>query len=74
MYESIFKSSPGHSKDFPGGASGKESAFQCMRCKRCGLIPWRRKWQAPPVFLPGEAHGERSLVGYSPWNHRVRHH
>ena len=28
--------------------------------------PWRREWQSTPVFLPGEAHGRRSLVGYSP--------
>ena len=28
-------------------------------------IPWRRAWQCPPVFLPGESHGQRSLVGYS---------
>ena len=28
---------------------------------------WRRKWQPIPVFLPGEFHGQRSLVGYSPW-------
>ena len=28
---------------------------------------WRRKWQPTPVFLPGESHGKRSLVGYSPW-------
>ena len=37
-----------------------------------GLIPrsgilWRREWQPTPVFLPGESHGQRSLVGYSPW-------
>ena len=31
-----------------------------------GKIPWRRKWQPTPVFLPGESHGQRSLVGYSP--------
>ena len=31
------------------------------------MIPWRRKWQPTPVFLPGESHGGRSLVGYSPW-------
>ena len=34
------------------------------------LLPqlfWRRKWQPTPVFLPGESHGQRSLVGYSPW-------
>ena len=31
-----------------------------------GKIPWRRAWQPTPVFLPGESHGQRSLVGYSP--------
>ena len=30
---------------------------------------WRRKWQPTPVFLPGESHGQRSLVSYSPWGH-----
>ena len=29
--------------------------------------PRRRKWQPTPVFLPGESHGQRSQVGYSPW-------
>ena len=29
-------------------------------------IPWRRAWQSPPVYLPGESHGQRSLEGYSP--------
>ena len=33
------------------------------------LFPRRRKWQPTPVFLPGESHGGRSLVGYSPWGH-----
>ena len=43
---------------FPGGASGKESACQCRRHKRCGFNPWvgkipcRRAWQPIPVFLP----------------------
>ena len=60
-------------KDFPGGASGKESASQCRRhrfdpCVR--KIPWRRKWLPTPVFLPGKSHGQRSLVGYSPWAHK----
>ena len=32
-----------------------------------GSIPWRREWQPTPVFLPGESHGQRSLVGCSPW-------
>ena len=37
-------------------------------------IPWRRKWQPTPVFLPGESHGQRSLEGYSPWGRkRVGH-
>ena len=31
-----------------------------------GKIPWRRKWQPNPIFLPGESHGLRSLAGYSP--------
>ena len=30
-------------------------------------IPWRKKCQPPPVFLPGKSHGQRSLAGYSPW-------
>ena len=43
-----------------------------------GLIPswedpWRRKWQPTPVLLPGKFHGQRSLVGYSPWDRRVGH-
>ena len=59
---------------FPGGASGKEPACQCERHKmhefefdpRVGKIPWKRAWKPTPVFLPGESHGQRSLVGYSP--------
>ena len=56
----------------PRWLSGKESACQCRRCKRCrfdpwvGKIPWRRKWQSAPVLLPGKFHGQRSLAGYSP--------
>ena len=34
------------------------------------LYSWRRKWQLPPGFLPGESHGQRSLAGYSPWGHK----
>ena len=55
----------------PGGASGKELAFQCRRHKRHGFnpwvgkIPWRRAWQPNPVFLPGESHRQRSLAGDS---------
>ena len=60
---------------FPGGASGKEPACQCRRCKRHGFdpsvrkMPWRRAQQPTPVFLPGESHGQRSLADYnSPWS------
>ena len=36
-------------------------------------IPWQRAWQPTPGFLPGESHGQRGLIGYSPWNNkRVR--
>ena len=35
-----------------------------------GKIPWRRSWQLPPAFLPGESHGQRSLAGYSPEGHK----
>ena len=57
----------------PGGSDGKESACQCRKHKRWRFnpwvrkIPWRREWQPTPVFLPGKSHGQRSLVGYSPW-------
>ena len=65
-----------HFVGFPGGASGKESACQCRRHKRHGFnpwvgkIPWRRARQPTPVFLPGESHGQRSLVGNSPQGHK----
>ena len=47
-------------------ASWQRIRWQCKRCKfdsRAGKIPWRRAWQPPPVFLPGESHGWRSLAG-----------
>ena len=57
----------------PWWLSGKKSACQS---KRGGLdpwirkIPWRKKWQASPVFLCGKSHRQRSLMGYSPWGHK----
>ena len=56
----------------PRCSSDKESARQCRTgCNPwVGKIPWRRKWQPTPVFLPGESHGQRSLAGYSPWGRR----
>ena len=53
--------------------SCKESACQCRRHRAHEFnpwvrkIPWRRKWQPAPIFLPGKSHGQRSLEGYSPW-------
>jgi len=53
---------------FPGSSVVKS---QCRRCWRRGFdpwvgkIPWRRKWQLAPVFLPGESHGKRRLAGYT---------
>ena len=61
----------GSAKDF-FDANSKEPACQCRRLKSCGFdpwvgkIPWRRAQQPTPVFLPGESHGQRSLVGYCP--------
>ena len=55
---------------FPGGSDGPESACNAGdqgSIPGLGKIPWRREWLPTPVFLPGEFHGERSLVGYSPW-------
>ena len=61
----------------PWWLSGKEFSCQCRR-HRLDLwvrkIPWWRKRQLTPAFLSGKSHGQRSLMGYSPWDHRrVRH-
>ena len=53
----------------------------CLQCRRHGFepwigkVPWRREQLPTPVSLPGEFHGQRSLVGYCPWvvQQRVRH-
>ena len=48
----------------------------CLQCRRPGLnpwvgkIPWKRKWQLTPIFLPGESHGQRSLASHNPWGHK----
>ena len=44
----------------PGGSEVKASAFNAGEpgpIPGSGKIPWRRKWQSTPVFLPGESHG-----------------
>ena len=52
---------------------GKGFTCQCTRHRFDTLARktyWRRKWQPPPVFLPGKSHGQGNLAGYSPWGHQ----
>ena len=64
---------------FPRWHGGKEPVCQkkkkkepVCQCRRCGFdpwvrkIPWSRKWQHTPVFLPAKSHGHRGLMGYNP--------
>ena len=54
----------------PRWLPAKESTCQCRRHgfrPRVWETPWRRKWHPTPVFLPGKAHGQRSVAGYSQW-------
>ena len=63
-------------KELSRWLSGKQSACHCMNHRRHEFdpwvrkIPWRRKWQPTPVFLPGKSHGQKSLAGCSPWCHK----
>ena len=57
----------------PNWCSGKEPGCQWRTClfnPWARKIPWRRKWQPTPVFLPENSCRQRSLVGYSPWGHK----
>ena len=56
-------------KNLPPNAADAGDAGSILGWK----IPWRRKWQLTPLFLPGKFHGQRSLAGYSPQDCRVRH-
>ena len=49
-------------KNLPANAGNTRDRFDPW----VGKIPWSRKWQTTPVFLPGKSHGQRSLVGYRP--------
>ena len=46
-------------------SSGKTKFLQGKIGQCQAALPWRRKWQPTPVFLPGESHGQRSLAGSS---------
>ena len=55
---------------FPGGSVVKNPPANAGDTGDVSSTPWRREWQPTPVFLPGESHGQRSLVGYSLWGHK----
>ena len=72
VYLTIFENVKGP-EGLPWWFSGRESAYQCRRCgfqPRVRKIPWRRKRQPTPVFLPEKFHRHRSLEGYSPWGRK----
>ena len=57
---------------FPGASVVKNPPANAGDTRDMGLmlsqeVPWRRKWQHTPVFLPGKFHGQKSVAGYSPW-------
>ena len=66
---------------YPGEGNGHTLLYSCLENSRdrrawwatvhgVAKIPWRREWLPTPVFLPGEYHGQKSLVGYSSWGHK----
>ena len=70
MWEFLNKSSLNSYIDLPWWFSGKESSYQCRRCRFdswVGKIHLEKEMATHLAFLPGKSHGQRSLVGYSPW-------
>jgi len=66
---------PKHSLYFPGSSVVKNLPANAGGSKHTGSIPESRRSpgegrQPPPVFLPGEFHGQRNLAGYSPCGHK----
>ena len=65
---------------FPGGSVVKNPPTNAGDAGDLGSIPesgrshWRRKWQPTPVFLPEKSYGQISLVGCSPWGHKIVKH
>ena len=61
-------------RGFPGGTSDAgDTSLRHEFDPWVRKTPWRTAWQATPVFLPGESHGQRILAGYRPWDRRVGH-
>ena len=56
--------------DFPGDTVVKKptAIVGVVGSVLIRMIPWRRKWQSTPVFLPRKSHGQRSLPDCSPWD------
>ena len=57
----------------PGGSDGKESACNAAdpgSIPELGRSTGEEKWLPTPLFLPGESHGQKSLLGYSPWGRK----
>ena len=53
---------------------GWEDPLEKGKATHSSILAWRRrKWQPTPVFLPGKVHGQRSLVGCSPWGYITEH-
>ena len=64
-----------HRLGLPWWLSSKVPTCQCRKCRFnpwVGKMPWRRKWQLTPVFLPGKSHGQRSLLDHGVTK-RVKH-
>ena len=72
LKENHHLSRTGSARYYPGGSAVKN--LPAMQETWVRKIPWRRKWQPTPVFLPWKSHGQRSLAGHSPWDcKRVGH-
>ena len=70
IMKSIYDKPTANIMGFPGGSDSKEPACTVGDPRFdpwVGQIHWRRAWQSTPVFLPGASHGQKGLVGYSPW-------
>ena len=66
----IWRSSIQSVKTRPGADCGSDHELIAkfrLKLKKVGKTTWRRKWPPTPALLPGKSHGQRSLVGYSPW-------
>ena len=69
----LFKRHPDQEMCLPRGSVVKNLPTRAGGYPWVGKIAWRKKWPPTPVFLPGKFRGQRTLVGYSPWDRRVGH-